>query len=187
MITAKLLMFVTLFSIVIGASSMSKFNEIQRKNVEKKYKESLSYNNAVEEVIEARGNYLKIYGEYPSSIATLISKGMLPSSFSTAEYSKDITLNSDGTVSIANRDIGNEFKNQVLVANQTNLLTEKNLDNTTALIEQKKRFNVLENNEKSIELGNDVTLSKSSSSYSEPSLSSINTITNTSTSNLRGW
>lgn len=187
MVTYKLIAFSMMFVLLTFNSMYYKNVVVNKMNMEKNISESNFYNKAVEEVVNARGLYLKIYGAYPSSIAMLISKELLPVGFSTGEYGKDITLNADGSISIANRDIGNDLKNQLLIANQGNLLAQKNVDNTMGLIEQKKRFNNLNNNEKSIEVGNNVALSKNSSSFSEPSLTSTNTISDTNTSNLRGW
>jgi hypothetical protein len=187
MVTTKMIMFAFMFALTTYSAIYYNMSLVNKTTLNKKTIEANAYNKAVQEVVESRGTYLKIYGSYPSSISVLVSKGLLPANFSTSEYGKDITLNSDGSISIANRDVGNELKNQLLVANQENLLSQKNIDNTMGLIEQKKRFNNLNNNEKSIELGNDVSLSKNSSSYSQPSLSSANTITDSSTSNLRGW
>lgn len=187
MMTVKLIMFAFMFCLATASAVYYKNVAINKTLLDKKYREAKSYDKAVQEVINARGIYLKIYSKYPTSISELTSKGYLPLNFSTSEYGKDITLNSDGSISIANREVGNDLKNQLLVTNQDVLLSQKNIDNTIGLIEQKKRFNNIKNSEESIVMGNDVTLIKNSSSFNEPSLKSSNTITDTSTTNLKGW
>lgn len=187
MMTVKLIMFLFLFCLATATAVYYKNVTINKTLLDKKYKEAKAYDKAVQDVVTARGIYLKVYSKYPTSIAELISKGYLYSNFETTEYGKDITLNSDGSITIANREIGNDLKNQLLVTNQDVSLSQKNIDNTIGLIEQKKRFNNIKNNEESIVLGTDISLTKNSSSFSEPSLKSSNTITNESTTNLKGW
>lgn len=155
--------------------------ELSEKHLQVKYEESQRYQKGVEDVISARNNFVKVYRRYPSSVNELISVGFLPSSFSTSEYGRDISLSSNGLITVSNRDIGNGLKNVLLESNKEVLTTTKTIANTETLVEQQKRFNALKSNEKSITIGNNPTLSKDSTDYVKPNL------TGTTTNSLQGW
>lgn len=174
--------FLILSSIFLLGTTTENYLRNKKDNVERKYIEAKNYEKGLKDAISARNNFVKIYSRYPLSINELISVGFLSQTFTSSEYTKDISIDSIGNLSIANRDIDNNLKNLLLESNKETLKTLKNVSNTDALIEQKERFNNLKSNEESKTVGNNVILDKKSLDYKSPNLNSGST-----NEQLKGW
>lgn len=157
--------FVILFSVFTLTTGISHTFLAKKEKNEKELNEAKKYQDAKEQILEARKNFKLVNNRDSISIDELVSGGLLPTNFKISKYGKDFAI--IGNEIILNVDINNmkDFKYQLDASKKEALQTIVEVNDTKNLAEQQKKFNTLKSNEKSITIGNDVTLRKSSEDF----------------------
>lgn len=157
--------FLILFSLFALTAGISQTFLAKNEKNEKELVESKKFQEAKSKIIEAQKNFKILNNRDTSSIDELISRGLLPQDFKISKYGKDFRIVGNEVILFSQLGEDRGFKQHLNDANIESFKAKNDYNNSEVLVEQQKKFNALRSNEKSITIGNDVTLTKSSETY----------------------